>query len=85
MEMQNILIFALIGAVCLFIVTGGFVSMTTDEEASSTQLGAGAAVGGALGAVMSYMSGGDTGPSMSSMLGLPSATSPEMKVGLPSF
>ena len=83
MEMQNILIFALIGAVCLFIVTGGFVSMTTDEEASSTQLGTGAAVGGALGAVMSYIAGGDT--DMSSMLGLPSVGAPEMKVGLPSF
>lgn len=76
MEMQNILIFALIGAVCLFIVTGGFVSMTTDGEASPTTLGAGAAVGGALGAAMSYVSAG----------GLPNMIGgPEMKVGLPSF
>ena len=65
--------------------------MTTDEEASSTQLGTGAAVGGALGAVMSYIAGGDAESSMpsmssmSSMLGLPSGGAPEMKVGLPSF
>jgi len=81
MEMQNILIFALIGAVCLFIVTGGFVSMTTDEEASTTQLGAGAAIGGAIGAAVSYISTGSD--SLTSMMGLPAG--PEMKVGLPSF
>lgn len=81
MEMQNILIFALIGAVCLFIVTGGFVSMTTDAEASPTVLGAGAAVGGALGAAMSYVSGTSGFPDMTMMSG----GAPEMKVGLPSF
>jgi len=81
MEMQNILIFALVGAVCLVIVTGGFVAMTSDgEEASSTTLGAGAAVGGALGAAASYLSS-------SGFSGLPEMMSgtPEMKVGLPSF
>lgn len=81
MEMQTILFFALIGAVCMIIVTGGFVSMTTDTEPSSTTLASGAAVGGTLGAAFSYLSSSDM-PSMISNF-----TSPvtEMKVGLPAF
>jgi hypothetical protein len=75
MEVQNIVIFALVGAVCLCIVTGGLISMTNDEDPSPTTLVSGAAVGGALGAAMSYISSTATG-----LLDVP-----DMKVGLPTF
>lgn len=76
MEVQNIVLFALLGAVCMFIVTGGVISMTTDEEPSPTFLVSGAATGGILGAALSYLS------SMNDFVG---GYTPEMKVGLPTF
>jgi len=85
MEIQNILIFALIGALCMVIVTGGALSMASDDAPSSTSLASGAAVGGALGAALSAL---NSSPStLSSVANLISGTSdlPEMKVGLPSF
>jgi len=82
MEMQHILIFALIGAVCMVIITGGFISMSSDTNPSPTQLASGAAVGTALGAAVSYMSSASN--SLSDMMGGDSSV-PEMKVGLPAF
>ena len=88
--MQNILIFALIGAVCMFIITGGALSMTSDSPPEPTSLASGAAVGGALGAAASYLLKGEL-PSLESLSVLSSLTTagtseaPEMKVGLPSF
>jgi len=76
METQSILIFALIGAVCMFIITGGIISMTSDIDPSPTNLASGAAVGGALGAAFSYLS------SHAEMIG---GEGPDMKIGLPSF
>ncbi len=87
MELTNILIFVLIGAVCLVVVTGGFLSMT-NTEVSPGYLAAGAALGG--------VAGGLFGPSISSgepvdaskiLSALSSSTSgaPEMKIGLPAF
>ena len=81
MEMQHILIFALIGAVCMVIITGGFISMSSDTDPSPTQLASGAAVGTALGAAVSYLSGSSSLPDM--MMG--GNSPPEMKVGLPAF
>jgi hypothetical protein len=80
MEMQNIVIFVLIGAICMFIITGGVISMTSDTEPTPANLVSGAAVGGALGAALSYLQ--EVGPQ-----GFTSMDSgiPEMKVGLPSF
>lgn len=92
MEIQHILIFVLVGAVCMVIVTGGALSMSSDETPSPTQLAGGAAVGGALGAALSAL--GSLG-SMDSVGSLASSSdtfssfvgggAPEMKVGLPSF
>ncbi len=95
--MSNILIFVLIGAVCLVVVTGGFLSMT-DTEVSPGYLAAGAALGGAAGALFGPSIGGgaegSTGSSAVSVLGdagklLTTLTGgggvPEMKVGLPAF
>ena len=75
--MQSILIFALIGAVCMIIVTGGFISMTSDNDPSTINLASGAAVGGTMGAALAMFSG-----DMPNMLG---GGAPDMKVGLPSF
>jgi hypothetical protein len=77
MEIQNIVIFALLGALCVFIITGGVVSMTAEEDPSSSVLASGAAIGGALGASMSYIS---SVPSVHDLY-----SSPDMKVGLPTF
>jgi hypothetical protein len=93
MDMNNMIIFVLIGAVCLFVVTGGFLSMT-DTEVSPTYLAAGAALGGVAGGLLGPSIRGDGGGSSSLSNGIDSATkllsaftggSPEMKVGLPSF
>jgi hypothetical protein len=92
MEIQHILIFVLVGAVCMVIVTGGALSMSSDDAPSSTQLAGGAAVGGALGAAFSALGSLGSLDSLTSSDimsggGFPSfsAGAPEMKVGLPSF
>ena len=93
--MQNIVIFALIGAVCMFIVTGGALSMTSDADPEPASLFSGAALGGALGAATSYLMTADV-PSMigggldsigsfGSLSSFGSSDGPDMKVGLPSF
>ena len=79
MEMQSIVIFALIGAVCMFIITGGVISMTSETDPSPTNLASGAALGGVIGAAFSYVS------SHADMLRGFSNESPDMKIGLPSF
>ncbi len=89
------LIFVLIGAVCLFVVTGGFLSMT-DTDISPTYLAAGAALGGVAGGLFgTSISGGDSVGGSSLSDGIGSATKllsaftgssgQEMKVGLPAF
>ena len=85
MEIQNILIFVLVGAVCMVIVTGGALSMSSDEAPSPTTLAGGAAVGGALGAALSALNSNSLTTSMSNMVSVLGADGPEMKVGLPSF
>ena len=84
MEMQSIVIFALIGAVCMFIITGGALSMASDATPEPSTLAGGAAVGGALGAAARYFMTTEL-PSMSSLSSFVSTADPDMKVGLPSF
>jgi len=81
MEMQNIVIFVLIGALCMFIITGGVISMTSDEDPTKTHLASGAALGGLLGAAASVF----TNSNIPDMIGGFSQINPDMKVGLPSF
>jgi hypothetical protein len=90
MEIQNLLIFVLIGAVCMVIVTGGALSMTSDTSPEPTALASGAAFGAALGGAASYLMKSDITTmigggleSFSSMTG--GDDTPVMKVGLPSF
>lgn len=89
------IIFVLVGAVCLFIVTGGFLSMT-NTEVSPTYLAAGAALGGVAGGMMcpSISREGSTGSSLGDSLGSATkllsaftggSSGPEMKIGLPAF
>jgi membrane protein DedA with SNARE-associated domain len=80
MEMQNIVIFALIGAVCMFIVTGGVISMTSEDEPSSILLASGATTGGIVGAAISYMTS-----TLSANDFVSGYSAPDMKVGLPTF
>lgn len=72
--MQNIIMYAVLGAICLLIVTGGIVSMTNDSDPSTLTLASGAAVGGGIGAALAYMG-----------VGPPDNSIADMKVGLPSF
>ena len=83
MEMQNIVIYALIGAICFAVITGGYISMTQEEEPTSTQLLTGVAVGGALGSAVSYFSSGSLPNLKFPMVG--GGGDPDMKVGLPTF
>jgi len=85
MEIQNILIFVLLGAVCMVIVTGGALSMSSDDVPSPTSLVSGAAVGGAIGAALSVFNPGSVSTSMTNMVSALGSDGPEMKVGLPSF
>jgi len=82
MQIQNIVIYALIGAICVGVVTGGYISMTQDDEPTSSQLLTGAAVGGALGSAVSYFSSGSLPSLKFPMVG---GGESEMKVGLPTF
>lgn len=85
MEIQNILIFALIGAVAMFVVAGGVTSMM-DEDASPATLAGGASVGAAIGAAFAHFGGGnseDMSKQIMEVIGV--AATPSMKVGLPNF
>ncbi len=86
MELYNLLVFAIIGALCMFIVTGGFLSMTGSEPTSGS-LSAGASVGAALGSAAAFLTGGGSTTSPSELISTLAggASVPEMKVGLPGF
>lgn len=89
MEIQQIVIFALVGAVIVFIVTGGLAAMM-DQDADSTVLGGGAALGAALGAGVGWVSAGGKAveavlpAALTSVMKGGSGES-ELKVGLPAF
>jgi|LauGreDrversion4_2_1035121.scaffolds.fasta_scaffold1226751_2 hypothetical protein len=85
MDMSNIAIFALIGAICLVVVTGGFLSMS-DQDPSPGALGGGAAVGAAIGAAAAYFLGPtESAKLMTAVTQIGGGAEPQMKVGLPSF
>jgi hypothetical protein len=92
MELSNIAIFALIGALVAAIVAGGVLSMM-DEDATTTSLGGGAVVGGLLGAATAYLQGTEVKELVPDSIkhvmsggGLGGSSSyPDMKVGLPAF
>ncbi len=85
MDMQNILIFALIGAVCFMVIAGGVTSMFLDIEPTSGHLVAGAAAGGVIGTALSYVSGAEVPGAAAVLSAVTGGTAPDMKVGLPTF
>jgi hypothetical protein len=90
MNLQTMLIFAMLGAVILFVVTGGLSAMM-DTEADATTLGGGAALGALLGAGAGWLNSEEGSSAAESVL--PAAVTSlmkgggeaEMKVGLPAF
>lgn len=86
MELYNLLVFGIIGALCMFIITGGFLSMTGSEPTLGS-LSAGASVGAALGSAAAFLTGGGVASTPADILTTLSggSTIPEMKVGLPGF
>jgi hypothetical protein len=85
MDLSNMLIFAVIGALCLTVVTGGFLSMS-DQDPSPGALGGGAAVGAGLGAAAAYFLGpAESAKLMSAVSQIGGGAEPQMKVGLPAF
>ena len=97
MEIKTIIIFGLIGAVCMFVVSGGVISMMSDDQPDTSQLLSGAALGGLIGSAASYIATGQTeeltktltaalqsgGSLMESVT--PASGLQDMKVGLPNF
>jgi len=87
MDTYNVALFGLIGLVIALIVTGGMISMMLGEEPSLVQLGAGATVGAAAGAILGYTGMKDM-PDMGKMLEtlqVGGSSEQEMKTGLPTF
>lgn len=86
MDMKNILIFAVVGAVCMLVITGGYLSMS-DVEPDTEKLAMGAALGGAIGSAVSYFTGAEMPEPTKIMAAMTggSLSGQEMKVGLPTF
>jgi len=82
MEIQQILIFAFLGAVVAVVITGGLWSMA-DADATSGVLGTGAFVGGSVGSILAYLTDAKI-PATADLLPTSFATQ-DMKVGLPNF
>lgn len=85
----NTLIWAIIGALCLLVVTGGFLSMS-EQEPTAGALAAGAAAGAGLGVAAAKYLGGESSDGAASILdavmsGGGGGGEPTMKVGLPGF
>ncbi len=84
MDMKNILIFALVGAVCMIVITGGYLSMT-NVEPNTEKLAMGAAFGGAIGSAVSYFTGAEMPEANKIIETVMGSSAPDMKVGLPTF
>jgi ABC-type Fe3+-siderophore transport system permease subunit len=84
MELYHLLVFAIIGALSMFIITGGFLAMT-GADPSTSSLSAGAAIGAALGSATSYLTGAEKTLDPTQIISTLSGGVPEMKVGLPGF
>jgi hypothetical protein len=95
MEINTILIFGLIGAVCMFVVSGGVISMISEEAPDAAQLFSGAALGGLIGSAASFVAAGKTEEltktfssvmkSGETMMETVAPITHEMKTGLPNF
>ena len=84
MEIQQIVIFAFLGAVLAVVVTGGLWGMA-DEEPTSGILGTGAVVGGGLGSLVAYFTDAKIPETKELLQTMTGGAVPDMKVGLPNF
>ena len=86
MEIQQILIFAFLGAVALTVVAGGLWSMM-DMEPSTEILSTSAFIGGSVGSAIAYLTDAKIPSTVALLEHVPGMTggSVDMKVGLPSF
>lgn len=83
MEIQSILIFAVLGAIILFVIVGGAGAMMSEdgESPSTGTLAGGAVLGGLLGAIIPHVTKVDAGSVLEQLGG----GTPDMQVGLPTF
>lgn len=86
MDMTNIAIFAIIGAICLVVITGGFLSMS-EQDTSPGALGGSAVLGAGLGAAAAYFMGPTESAKLVSVVSQMGGgvAEQQMKVGLPAF
>lgn len=86
MEIQQIVIFAIVGALILLVITGGLSAMM-DQDADTSVLGGGAALGAALGGAAGWLtsSGGDSVLPSAIASVMKGGGDAELKVGLPAF
>jgi hypothetical protein len=84
MEIQSILIFAVVGAILMMVVVGGASAMMTDgdESPSTGTLAGGALLGSLLGAAVPHVTKVDAGNLFEQLGG---GGTPDMQVGLPNF
>jgi len=84
MELTNILIWAIVGALALVIMTGGLMSMN-DTEPTPSALATGASVGAGIGAAFAHYASGEATKVIDTVMRGGNHQEPAMKVGLPGF
>jgi hypothetical protein len=84
MELTNILIWAIMGALAVLVVTGGLMTMN-DTEPTTGVLAAGAGVGAGIGAAFAHYAGGEASKVLETVMSGGGGGEPTMKVGLPGF
>lgn len=84
MDMYNILIFAVVGAILAVIATGGLAGMA-DQDATPLMLGGSAVMGGGAAAAVAHFMGGDVDSVVPKSIMSAISNVPDMKVGLPNF
>jgi hypothetical protein len=80
----KLILFAVIGAICAIVISGGLSCMISEKEPSPILLSIGAAAGGVLGSAVSYTSEGSFN-TLSELANSYNEVVPEMKIGIPTF
>jgi hypothetical protein len=81
----KLILFAVIGAICAIVISGGLSCMISESEPSPILLSIGAAAGGVLGSAVSYTSEGGSFNTLSDLANSYTEVVPEMKIGMPTF
>jgi len=80
---MKLVLFALVGAICVVIIVGGITSMMTDSDVSTGTLTVGAVVGGMVGSASSYFL--DSSEKLEEISNMFQTPDQEMRVGMPTF